>query len=79
MILKQFNLTRKVRAIGIVIFITASLIVTSAATLMPMEPSEAEEIKEELEKIKPLINVQLIFGNNFMHCLIMFIPFLGPI
>ncbi|MEA2089456.1 MAG: stage II sporulation protein M [Thermoproteota archaeon] len=75
----QFDLTRRVRIISVAVFLIASLIVTSVAALMPMTLSEAQKTREEFERIEELINVPLIFGNNFMHCLIMFTPFVGPI
>lgn len=75
----KFSSIKRVRIFSVAVFLVASLIVTSVAAVMPMTLSEAQKIREELEKIEELINVPLIFGNNFMHCLIMFTPFLGPV
>ena len=57
------------------------LIVTSAA-LSNVNVTEAKTIVKdfnEMEEIIKKVGVRLIFGNNLMYCLIMFIPFIGPI
>jgi len=44
--------------------------------------SEAQVIIEDFEKMEDALQtagIQLIFGNNMMYCLVMFIPFAGPI
>jgi len=47
--------------------------------LTPLSLEEADEIEKELEEMRKNVNVQLIFGNNFMICLAMFAPIAGPI
>ncbi|KPV64682.1 MAG: hypothetical protein AOA65_0898 [Candidatus Bathyarchaeota archaeon BA1] len=71
---------KKARAIVLVVALTASLVVTLAGTISWMSPSEAQGIVKEVEgQIPYLVSIAAIFGNNFMHCLIMFTPILGPI
>ena len=58
------------------------LIVTSAGALSNVNVTEAKTIVKdfnEMEEIIRKVGVRLIFGNNLMYCLIMFIPFIGPI
>jgi hypothetical protein len=46
-----------------------------------IERREADEIMKEMNKLENTIKsagVQIIFGNNFIHALIMFIPAVGP-
>ena len=74
------NLPSKIkRILTIAIFFFISIIITIAGALTPLSPSDARDIKQEFDKISANPNVQLIFGNNFMICLIMFIPVVGPI
>jgi len=58
------------------------LFVTSAGALSSVNITEAKMIVKdfnEIEEIIKKVGVRLIFGNNLMYCLIMFIPFIGPI
>ena len=58
------------------------LIVTSAGALSNVNITEAKTIVKdfnEMEEIIKKVGVRLIFGNNLMYCLVMFIPFIGPI
>ena len=57
---------------------------TVAGTLTPLSAEEAAEINRELNKTQELImsadffrGTTVIFGNNFVLCLIFFIPFFG--
>lgn len=71
--------TKIKRILTIVAFFFLSIIITVVGVLTPLGPEEASEIKKELEELRGNINVQLIFGNNFMLCLVMFVPIAGPI
>jgi len=58
------------------------LIVTSAGALSNVNVTEAKTIVKDFNEMEEIIKkagVRLIFGNNLMYCLIMFIPFIGPI
>jgi len=46
---------------------------------LQIDPSEARDIVKSMEEMIPHLGLSGIFGNNFMHCLIMFTPVLGPI
>ena len=59
-----------------------SLIVTSAGALSGIDESQAHLVAENFEKMEDVLHefgVQMIFGNNMMYCLLMFVPFVGPI
>ena len=71
--------TKIKRILTIATFFLLSIIITVAGTLTPLSLEEANEIEQQLEEMRESINVQLIFGNNFMICLAMFIPIAGPI
>jgi uncharacterized membrane protein SpoIIM required for sporulation len=56
-------------------------IITSAGALAQIEFSEADSITQEFQTWQDILGVvglQIIFGNNLMHCLFMFIPGVGP-
>jgi len=67
------------RIVTIIIFFLLSIIATIAGVLTPLTSEEAQSLNRELEKVRENVTVQYIFGNNFMMCLVRFIPFLGPI
>ncbi|MGB9713370.1 MAG: stage II sporulation protein M [Candidatus Bathyarchaeales archaeon] len=75
---------RNKRIISIITVFAASLIITTAGVLTPVEEHEAIETSNDLEqtinwlKEKNLL-LYFIFGNNFMITLIMFIPIIGPL
>lgn len=74
------NVPRKMkRILTIVTFFLFSVIITVAGALTPLDLEEANKIEEQLEEMRESVNVQLIFGNNFMICLAMFTPIAGPI
>ena len=55
-------------------------VIIAAGAALPVDPTEAGKIYNELQnEIQSINTVQSIFGNNFVHCLIMFTPFLGPL
>lgn len=61
------------------LFLAVSLIATLIGTMAPVATSEAEETYGEFEEaLKHISTTPYIFGNNFMHCLIMFAPAAGP-
>jgi hypothetical protein len=71
--------TKIKRILTIVAFFLLSVIITVAGALTPLSLKEASEIEKELEEMRGNINIQLVFGNNFMICLAMFLPVAGPI
>lgn len=71
--------TKIKRILTIATFFLLSIIITVAGTLTPLSLEEANEIEQQLEEMRESINVQLIFGNNFMICLATFTPIAGPI
>lgn len=67
------------RILTIVIFFFISSIITIAGVLTPLSLSDARDIEQEFDQITANVSAELIFGNNFMICLVMFIPVVGPI
>jgi len=71
--------TKIKRILTIALFFLLSIVITIAGVLTPLSLGEAGGIEKELEETREHVNVQLIFGNNFMICLAMFVPVAGPI
>jgi len=71
--------TKIKRILTIATFFLLSIMITVAGALTPLSFEEANDLEQQLEEMRESINVQLIFGNNFMICLAMFIPIAGPI
>lgn len=68
---------------AIAIFVIA-LIITIIGSLVPVDAQEANQINDELNQAVASLGeegvlTQFIFGNNFIICLLMFIPVLGPL
>jgi hypothetical protein len=63
------------------ILLAIALSVTLAGVLvLRMDVSEAQKLKAELqEEFDRLNDPRFIFGNNFFHTLVMFVPVIGPI
>jgi hypothetical protein len=60
--------------------------ITVSGVLTPLNPEETtdlgkglEETQTTIENLPELQQVSFIFGNNFMICLIGFVPIIGPI
>lgn len=75
------RLKRILSTIAILILCLAVII---AGTATPVPQEQASEISNDLNQtVQSLLEndalLQYIFGNNFMICLIMFIPIFGPI
>jgi hypothetical protein len=78
--------TQVKRILTLVIFFVITILITVAGTLAPLSSEEITEINQELQKIRESISgaslfsgTTIIFRNNFVLCLIFFIPILGPI
>lgn len=76
--------SRRKRILSTIVILVVAVVVTLLGTLMPTTPQQAKTISNDLNQtinsLKP--NDALtpyIFGNNFMICLVMFIPIVGPI
>jgi len=74
------------RILTIIAFFFLSIIVTVAGTLTPLSNEDADALgsglKNTHDKVTSLLTeqkVSFIFGNNFMICLIGFVPVIGPI
>jgi len=75
----KFDLGKRARVVALIVAFIVSIIATFLGAVSSMGTSVAQGIVSEVEEAtKYLMNVPAIFGNNFMHCLIMFTPILGP-
>jgi len=83
------KIKRRIFSIGtlqdrIIVFLIVFLLcvlATAIGVLVRVERSEAQNIVQEMNKIEnavEVVGVQLIFGNNLMYALAMFIPIVGP-
>ena len=68
---------------AIAIFVIA-IIITVIGSLVPVDAQEANQINDSLNQTVTSLEAegvltQFIFGNNFIICLLMFIPVLGPL
>lgn len=75
----RISSSRMKRLCTIVAFFFLAIIITMAGTLTPLTSSDANNIKEEMDKLRENVSAQYIFGNNMMICLIMFVPIIGPL
>jgi len=70
------------RLMAIFLALLLAFLTTLAGVVTPMTREEAVETKKEFERhtaVPDEVLFQLIFGNNFYLCFLMFIPILGPI
>lgn len=80
---KKASLKRK-RIFSAIIILIISFLVTAMGMLVPISQEEAERINNNLNQTVNSLSqeggiIQFIFGNNFMICLLMFIPLIGPL
>lgn len=71
----------KSRALVFLLIFIFCIGITLFGALTRIERSEANRIIQEMSKLEDVIKsagVQIIFGNNLIHTLIMFIPVAGP-
>ena len=69
------------RMIVFLIVFVLCIIATVIGALARVEPPEAQNMVQEMDKIRNIAKVagvQLIFGNNLMYTLVMFVPVVGP-
>jgi len=75
-----FGVEKSLRTRLIILFLIASFIATIFGTMTPVAYEEAKEVyKEFVESSEYISTAQFIFGNNFLHCLVMFVPAVGPV
>jgi len=75
---------RRKRIYSMIAIFVFAVIITVIGSLVPVDTQEASQISDELDqKVTSLgeegVLTQFIFGNNFIICLLMFIPVLGPL
>ncbi len=75
---------KRKRILSAIVILVVALLVTASGMLVPISQEEAELINNNLNQTVNSLSqegriVQFIFGNNFMICLLMFIPIIGPV
>jgi hypothetical protein len=75
---------KRKRILSAIIILIISFLVTALGMLVPISQEEAERINNNLNQTvnsfsQEGVIIQFIFGNNFMICLLMFIPIIGPL
>jgi len=75
---------RRKRIYSIIAVMIVAVIVTVIGSLVPVDAQQARQISDELNQTITTATqsgsmVQYIFGNNFLICLMMFIPIVGPL
>lgn len=73
------NFLEEKKMLIVVIFFVVALFATLSGTYSPISYSQANETERELKEIAQHSTVSSIFGNNYMLCLFMFAPVIGPI
>jgi uncharacterized membrane protein SpoIIM required for sporulation len=78
--------SKRKRMMSIAVFFLAAVSVSAIGSLMPLTTEEANDINtglnqtaNALDSLPALNQVSFIFGNNFMLCLLAFIPFFGAL
>jgi len=76
--------SKRKRILSAIAISLLALLVTALGMLVPTSQQEAELINNNLNQTVSSLTqgggmVQFIFGNNFMICLLMFIPIIGPL
>jgi hypothetical protein len=75
---------RNKRILSIVLVFITAVIIFTIASLIPVNAQDANQISNNLNQTVTAMKqndtlLPYIFGNNFMICLLMFIPIIGPI
>jgi len=73
---------RRKRVFSIIAVFIVALGVTAIGSLTPMDPTQANEITGNFDDLKNrdvVAQTAYILGNNFLICLLMFVPVIGPI
>lgn len=60
-------------------FFVLALIITIAGTLTPLTSEEVNSRKQDLDEMREDVSVQMIFGNNMLISMLMFVPGFGPL
>ncbi len=76
--------SKRRRIISIVAIFVVALVITVLGMLAPLTAQQANDLSQNLNQTVDSLKTNgaltsYIFGNNFMICLIMFIPIVGPI
>jgi len=75
---------RRRRILSIIAVLVVALAVTAIGSQLPVNREQANQISDELNQTIAILEshgalTQYIFGNNFMICLLMFVPLIGPL
>ena len=76
--------THRKRVYSILAVLVVCVIVMGLGSLVPVDQQTAKQIDSQLNQTRETLSAQgnltpYIFGNNFLICLLMFIPLIGPL
>lgn len=75
---------RRKRLLSIAAVLVVALVITAVGTLIPVDKQQANQIDKDINQTRTTLGdqgilTQYIFGNNFLICLLMFVPVIGPL
>jgi hypothetical protein len=75
---------RRKRILSTIVVFIVAIMITVIGSLMPMDPQQAKDVSNNLNQTVNTMKqddtlLPYIFGNNFMICLLMFVPVIGPL
>ncbi len=75
---------RRKRLFSIIAVFIIAIAITVIGTLVPISAQDANQISKDLNQTTNTLKdqgalTQFIFGNNFLICLLMFVPIIGPL
>ena len=81
--IKVWQIDRRRRIMVFLLVFIVCISATIAGVISHVDPKQAHEIVKEINKLGEVtsstrMGIPLIFGNNLMHTLIMFVPIVGP-
>ena len=76
--------THRKRIYSVLAVLVVALVVTGLGSLVPVDQQTANQIDSQLNQTRDTLGAQgnltaYIFGNNFLICLLMFVPLIGPL
>lgn len=76
--------SRRKRILTIILVFVVAFAITAIGSLVPVDKGEAKKVSDDLNQTVSSLSdqgvlMQYIFGNNFLICLLMFVPIIGPL
>jgi uncharacterized membrane protein SpoIIM required for sporulation len=76
--------SRRKRILTIILVFVVAFAIMATGSLVPVDKGQAKQISDDLNQTVSSLSdqgvlTQYIFGNNFLICLLMFVPIIGPL